>query len=151
MAFISVKSEVCEAYIPLENRVTFLRGDSGAGKTSITETVATRIAGDDSIEVMVPKGYHYTILAGEVAIWSLRILYNTIAILDDQLFSETRKFKDVINCLEHNSNYILVINRALLPYNIYNCGFLLLNRDMDNPKKLIAVQTCDYEIGGAMC
>ena len=114
MLTISLRHTSCNADIPLKRRITYMRGDSGEGKTSIFSCLQ-RAFEESDIQVNVTNGYGYSTMTNDLnaAVSMLQGMRKTILISDDQSIVERREFvKCVKDYLIENDNYLLVINRA---------------------------------------
>lgn len=114
MISISLKHSSCNANIPIKRRITYMRGDSGEGKTSIFSCLQ-RAFEEPEIEVAVSNGYTYATMTNDLntALSMLRSMSKTIIVSDDQSIVERREFiKCVKDHLVQQDNYLLIINRA---------------------------------------
>lgn len=112
--YIEVESEQYRIHIPLERRVTYLRGDSGVGKTTLVNYITSGIIDEDpDIHVEYPTGYNVIILNYLQMADQIKIYENAILIIDDSTQSEETDFSNaVVNYLVKNNLYLLIINRV---------------------------------------
>lgn len=103
-----------EISIPLVSRIMYLRGDSGVGKTTLTELITTYNTGDPDIYVKLPDGFSIEVLVSINNIRSdINTRINTIMIIDDNLGTENPNFsKDLESVLRNNNSYLIIINRV---------------------------------------
>lgn len=125
--FISVKTDKYEIEVPLNGRITYLRGDSGAGKTTFAQLVLSSITdGEDWIKVSTPEGYSPDVLNSTKLIEDIEARPNSIIIIDDNLGTEKANFPKVVsNILRDIDSYIIIINRVDVLYDS-------LSSDMSN-------------------
>lgn len=116
--FIEIKSKKFNINIPLQRRITYLRGDSGVGKTSLVELIRAKIEdGDDSIELNKPDEYNIDILSSLSSSLDIENKRNSILIADDNINTEGIDFSNAVcNCLIKNDLYLLIINRVDLQF-----------------------------------
>lgn len=112
--YISVKSDKYNITIPLERRITYLRGDSGVGKTTFVDYVLAGVMdGDPNVEVSYPDDYSIDILSSLHIAADIRNRNNAILIIDDSTQSENADFSNTVaNVLLRNNLYLLIINRV---------------------------------------
>ena len=114
-AHIGVSAENFNMYVPLERRITFLRGDSGVGKTSFVdyirfilengETANAKLEKPENLEVMIGIGESIKLLVKE--------LKDHIIIIDDTIYSEGIDFTNALmRYVISNNLFILIINRV---------------------------------------
>ena len=116
MVTISLKHASCNADIPIKRRITYMRGDSGEGKTSIFSCLQ-RAFEEPEIDVTVSNGHTYATMTNDLntALSMLRGMSKTVIVSDDQSIVERREFiKCVKDYLIKNDNYLLLINRVNL-------------------------------------
>ena len=102
-------------HIPLERRITFLRGDSGIGKTYLVSLITDAINQPDSplTKEKHSDGYGLSILGSQNMAEEFKAIVKSIVVVDDNERSETKGFEDALkDYLVKNDNYLLIINRA---------------------------------------
>jgi hypothetical protein len=106
--FIEIKDDDTglEWYVPLENRITLLRGDSGYGKT---EMVRILLETPDGVEINT--SLPYVVVTAQTWQSVLTTTQNSIIIFDDLREVETCEFAELLSKTEESRNYILVIGR----------------------------------------
>ena len=112
--YIGVESDQYRIHIPLERRVTYLRGDSGVGKTTFVNYVTAGVIDEDpTIHIEYPTGYNVVVLNYLQMAEQIKIYKNAILIIDDSIQAEDTDFSNaVVNCLLKNNLYLLIINRV---------------------------------------
>lgn len=115
--YIEVKSDEYNIKIPMERRITYLRGDSGVGKSSLVEFIRSAVEDEDtSIILEKTNGYNIDILASLSSTLDIEFKKDSILIIDDNLISEGNNFSNAVsNYLLKNNLYLLIINRVDLP------------------------------------
>lgn len=115
--YIKVESDEYNIEIPMDRRITYLRGDSGVGKSSLVEFIRSAEEDDDeSIKLEYSKGYSIDILASLSSTLDIESKKKSILIIDDNLASEGNNFSNAVNnYLLKNDLYLLIINRVDLP------------------------------------
>lgn len=117
--YISVESDNFNMFVPMERRITFLRGNSGVGKTSFVEYIRFFIENGESdiLKVSYPKGYDIVLGSGNSIKSILRNSRNIILILDDSVYSEGVDFTNALmKYILENNIYLLIINRVDLAF-----------------------------------
>lgn len=106
MYSLEIISEDYQCYIPLERRITVLRGDSGTGKTSFVDIIAMGIPGI-SIKCEI------TCRVVTLTDWELvlRSAESSLLIIDDLELVATSEFCTVISETIDQGNYYLIIAR----------------------------------------
>ena len=108
--FIAIKSKKYNVMIPLERRITFLRGDSGVGKSAFIEYV---LLSDSDVDVLTSTDLEF----------SIQVKCKRIIILDSLISSETIEFGEAVNeYLIKNDLYLLIMSRVEIP----------MSKDRDN-------------------
>ena len=112
--YLRVKSNEYNINIPMERRITYLRGDSGVGKSSLVEFIrSSEEDNDELITVEKPAGYTIDILNSLSSTLDIESKYNSILIIDDNINSEGNNFSNAVNnYLLRNDLYLLIINRV---------------------------------------
>lgn len=106
-----VDYDTCKARIPLERRITYLRGDSGEGKTTVYELLAGY--SPEKTYLKWTSGYSIAFLIGSNTDFSIRNNKKTIFLSDDSILIEYKDFAEAVTqSLAKNNNYILIINRV---------------------------------------
>lgn len=118
-AYIGVLSENFNMYVPLERRITFLRGDSGVGKTSFVDYIRFILENGETFNAKLekPKDFGVMIGIGESIKLLVKELKNHIIIIDDTVYSEGIGFTNAL--MKHvisNNLFILIINRVDLKF-----------------------------------
>lgn len=111
---LDIKSPVYEFYGEFQRRITLIHGDSGVGKSSLTNILENRI---DLPSVTVVCDLDILIASDNN--WSdlMRFNKNALVIFDDLRCVETLEFATVCkNSLVENNLYVIIIGRADLPY-----------------------------------
>ena len=120
--FIAIKSKKYNVMIPLERRITFLRGDSGVGKSAFIEYVLLSDS-DMDIELCKPYGFDVDVLISTDLEFSIQVKCKRIIILDSLISSETIEFGEAVNeYLIKNDLYLLIMSRVEIP----------MSKDRDN-------------------
>ncbi|MBR1816285.1 MAG: hypothetical protein IJ763_06250 [Lachnospiraceae bacterium] len=120
--FIAIKSKKYNVMIPLERRITFLRGDSGVGKSAFIEYVLLSDS-DMDIELCKPDGFDVDVLTSTDLEFSIQVKCKRIIILDSLISSETIEFGEAVNeYLIKNDLYLLIMSRVEIP----------MSKDRDN-------------------
>ena len=112
--YLRVKSNEYNINIPMERRITYLRGDSGVGKYSLVEFIRSAEEDDDDlITVEKPKGYTIDILSSLSSTLDIEGKEDAILIIDDNLNSEGNNFSNAVShYVKENNLYLLIINRV---------------------------------------
>lgn len=144
MVRLQVSSSNYNCDITLERRVTFLRGDSGTGKTGLVDVINEQRAGNLDITVNCEKPVVAIItemISDEIPF--LKSYKNRVLIFDDLLMSELCVFGNtILDIAVKNDLYFLIISRAELgKYEEKELGLdysvnsiLMLDYDKENPK-----------------
>lgn len=120
--FIAIKSKKYNVMIPLKRRITFLRGDSGVGKSAFIEYVLLSDS-DMDIELCKPDGFDVDVLTSTDLEFSIQVKCKRIIILDSLISSETIEFDEAVNeYLIKNDLYLLIMSRVEIP----------MSKDRDN-------------------
>ena len=111
---ISVKTKKFEIEIPINSRITYLRGDSGQGKTAFTDLVRNSILNEDTnVDVKITDGYTPDVLDSTRLVSDIKARGKSIIIIDDNLGTEKPGFpKSIIDTLREIDSYLIVINRV---------------------------------------
>jgi len=116
MNFISIEirddDSGLEWSIPLERRITILRGDSGKGKTEMVRLLQSDVFGvtvESQLPIVVADNNNWQII--------LENTNNSIIILDDVESVATLKFAQLLKKTEDQGNYYLIIGREYLEGN----------------------------------
>lgn len=109
---LRLNTETCRAVIPLQRRITYLRGDSGSGKTTICEEILN-ITITEKYKLEISEGYSVSIQSDLTVLSIIREAHKMLYILDDMYVAETRDFAETIATnIVKNDCYVLIINRA---------------------------------------
>lgn len=118
-AYLGVSSENFNMFVPLERRVTFLRGNSGVGKTSFVDYIRFILENGETnnAKLQKPKDLSVMIGVGESIKILVKELKNHIIIIDDTIYSEGTGFTNaLVKYIIKNNLYILIINRVDLAF-----------------------------------
>ena len=135
MVEITVESKRYNCSLKIKEKVTFIKGDSGVGKTEFTRRISSE---SNANKISVSNGYDLVVLrpdtfrqicqraAGDAtgekrghaleSYWSNRDnfpYYNSIIIVDDEDFVKSRDFSYFFNCDKYN--YYIIISRSKVP------------------------------------
>lgn len=109
--YLKISSNLYNLNIPLERRITFLRGDSGVGKTTLVDMIIASFNGGGDILIDCPMSVEVPSITDSLE--SLKSKKNCLLVYDDSIKTETTEF---ISCLQKylvpNNLYLLIINRA---------------------------------------
>lgn len=83
MLGLRVSSSVYNAVVPIERHITYIRGDSGVGKTSLVNTIISFNNGVQGIKVEFP--YRIEVLQNVPSEDILKAYKNCMLIFDDSL------------------------------------------------------------------
>lgn len=109
MLELSVSSSVYNAVVPIERRITYIRGDSGVGKTSLVNVIIDYNNEVQGIKVDFP--YNIEVLQNVPKEEVLVAYKDCMLVFDDSLSTEINM--SVFNKLcPKNNLYVLVINRV---------------------------------------
>jgi predicted GTPase len=95
--------------IPIDKKLTIVRGDSGVGKSGITNAV---VQGAENVNIDFPLEIVVATHVGWQAL--MRASENTLIIFDDMEEVETREFADILKETASRNNYCLVFSRSRL-------------------------------------
>lgn len=92
--------------IPLERRITIIRGDSGVGKTTLVDLISQSIMG---VQVNCPLD----IIVATETTWQAVMQFNTnsLIIFDDLEIVASAKFASEVKKTSSNNNYYLIFSR----------------------------------------
>lgn len=111
MVNLRVSSNNYKADLSLERRITYIRGDSGSGKTGLVNVINDYNGGDDSIIVDCDR--KISIIS---AIDTLDGYKGKVVFIDDSITTENKKFGcDLAKYLLKNDIYMVIINRVDVP------------------------------------
>lgn len=118
MVELQVSSEIYNFYGKFDRRISYLRGDSGVGKTSMIDLV--RLSDPDVAKVECNK--KVTILDNIDSNEDIFTKTGTLFLMDDLLISEMSSWftPDIPKALVKNDSYLLIINRADIPIHFDN-------------------------------
>lgn len=112
--FITVKTEDYEISIPINKRITYLKGNSSAGKTAFVKLVDAKVSSDDP-DIYLSKPNNLSIeYVSVIGIKTyLEGIKNCIVLLDDNLGTEVPDFHSGIGeLLLKNNLFVVIINRV---------------------------------------
>ena len=113
MVELRVFSSLYCCILSLERRITYVRGDSGAGKTSLLNILDAYENGDPDIRVELNWDRSIYPLVRITRLENLDGFSNSIVFLDDSLFTETEKFGNrIVDKLLEKDIYLVIINRV---------------------------------------
>ncbi len=112
MLELRVSSSVYNAVVPIERRITYIRGDSGVGKTSLVNTITSFNNGVMDIKIEFP--YKIEVLQNVPSEDILRAYKNCMLVFDDVLGMEDVDIGWLSDICESNNLYVLNINRVLM-------------------------------------
>lgn len=112
MVRLAVDSEEYKFSIELERRITFLRGDSGVGKSALVDMISISFSDDGIVNVDCDK--KIAILSNGDEPSRISSEPNRLFILDDLLISEDAHWmrSTLMRDLIKNDSYLLIINRV---------------------------------------
>lgn len=135
MVRITVESKKYNCILDIKEKATFIKGDSGVGKTEFIRRISSE---SNANKVSVSNGYDLVVLRpdtfrricnraskGETGKNRESILerywdakdnfpyYNSIIIIDDEDFVKSKDFSCFFNCDKYN--YYIIINRSKVP------------------------------------
>lgn len=118
MVELRVSSEIYNFYGKFDRRISYLRGDSGVGKTSMIDLV--RLSDPDVAKVECNK--KVTIVDNIDSNEEILTKTGTLFLMDDLLISEMSSWftPDIPKALVKNDSYLLIINRADIPIHFDN-------------------------------
>lgn len=109
--YLRISSNLYNLSIPLEHRITFLRGDSGVGKTTLVDMIIASFNGGGDVLVDCPLSVEVPSITDNLE--SLKEKKDCLLIYDDSVKTETTEF---YSCLQKhlvkNNLYLLIINRS---------------------------------------
>lgn len=112
MLELRVSSSVYNAVVPIERRITYIRGDSGVGKTSLVNAIDSFNSDVQGITVKFP--YRVEVLQNVPSEDILRAYKDCMLVFDDVLGMEDVDIGWLSGICESNNLYILNINRVLM-------------------------------------
>lgn len=112
MLELRVSSSVYNAVVPIERRITYIRGDSGVGKTSLVNAIKSFNSGVQGITVKFP--YSVEVLQSVPSKEILRVYKDCMLVFDDVLGMEDVDIELLTGICESNNLYVLNINRVLM-------------------------------------
>ena len=112
MVEITLDSDTYKCNLVLDRRVTYIRGNSGVGKSTLLDLIRLfNRGGDPSIKVVCDR--KIIILEGIESIESLAGYKKTVIIVDDSVSTEISEFGSrVVPYLIENDIYLVLINRV---------------------------------------
>lgn len=103
---LEIKSPIYNCSIPLERRITIIRGDSGTGKSIIVEMLTANLA---AIEVNSTLDY---VVVNRTTIFTImNTEYSHLIIMDDLEVVASNEFSLLVSQTEARGNYYLIISR----------------------------------------
>lgn len=143
--YIEVQSEIFNMRVPLERRVTYLRGDSGVGKTTFVGLISSALNNEDpSINLLYTEGYSISIVTDLNNLEDIKNRNKSILVLDDTQMSERESFSNVAaNILVQNDLYLLVISRVEMYDSV---GIYKTQKGNYSNKEY----RCDYTVGSIL-
>lgn len=109
MLELRVSSSVYNAVVPIERRITYIRGDSGTGKTSLVNTLIEYSNDVQGIDVVFPLKINVMQSVPEYNV--LKAYRDCMLVFDDTI--STERDMSVFNKLCYTNNlYLVVINRV---------------------------------------
>ncbi len=113
MVELRVFSSLYCCTLSLERRITYIRGDSGIGKTSLLNVLDAYENDDPDIRVELNCDRSIYPLVRITRLENLDGFSNSIVFLDDSLFTETEKFGNrIVDKLLEKDIYLVIINRV---------------------------------------
>ena len=147
-AFIKVESSKCNAYIPLKERITFLRGDSVVGKSSIVSTILEHDENRLNIHVDTTEGYDIFVISSgnSIGVQIIDIARKSILIADSVTFHNMKQFISAIGKLQENDSYLLLISREdILGCYSKGCNVLIASKpDFTSPD--VVIESAKYKL-----
>lgn len=116
MVELQVSSKVYNCILRLERRITYIRGDSGTGKTGLVDIIDDfNNGGDADIDLKCPR--NVVIMTSAPTLDVFTGYKGTVIIIDDRLLTETSNFGNKIaEVVLKNDIYLVIINRVDLMY-----------------------------------
>lgn len=109
MVELQVISDDYRCKIEMERRITYLRGDSGIGKSTLVDYILLGDSAGDAVEVTCNK--HLIVIQDIDSNERFRYEKNTLFILDEPI--ETRfRGNNIEELLIKNDSYMLIISRV---------------------------------------
>lgn len=114
MVNLRVSSNNYKADLSLERRITYIRGDSGSGKTGLVNVINDYNGGDDSIIVDCDR--EIDVINSIRTLDTLDGYKGKVVFIDDSITTENKKFGcDLAKYLLKNDIYMVIINRVDVP------------------------------------
>ena len=112
MVSIKIESPTYNCVLELNNRLTYLRGDSATGKTYLVDCIMNYLnGGDDIIKLYCSR--HVTVMSSLPSIGTFSALSGMVVFYDDRFRLETANPEgDIIKELVKNDAYLVVIDRV---------------------------------------
>lgn len=101
-----IDSDLFKCEIPLDRRITILRGDSGTGKSTIVDLVSGVIP---DVHINCPLETIVTTVDTWVAV--MQSAYDSLLIFDDLEIVSSLKFARFLKQTSENGNYFLIVGR----------------------------------------
>ena len=112
MLELRVSSSVYNAVVPIERRITYIRGDSGVGKTSLVNSI---IDYNNEVQgIIIDFPYNIEVLQNVPKEEVLVAYKDCMLVFDDVLGMEDVDIGWLSGICESNNLYILNINRVLM-------------------------------------
>lgn len=115
MVELQVISDDYRCKIEIERRITYLRGDSGVGKSTLVDYILLGNSAGDAVKVACSK--HLAVIQDIDSNSRIVNEKDTLFILDDPLVIEDEKWfsEAIIKDLIKNDSYMLIISRVDFP------------------------------------
>ena len=112
MVELQVISDDYRCKIEIERRITYLRGDSGVGKSTLVDYILLGNSAGDAVKVACSK--HLAVIQDIDSNSRIVNEKDTLFILDDPLVIEDEKWfsEAIIKDLIKNDSYMLIISRV---------------------------------------
>lgn len=113
MVELKVSSNDFDCDLILERRVTYIRGDSGTGKTGVVDKINAYTEGDTSVSVVCSDGRRAVVLNTITSPTMLDAYKKYVVFFDDLIVTESELFNStIIKSAIENDVYLVVINRV---------------------------------------
>lgn len=148
---ITIQTGTFEFTLKFDRNVSFIRGDSGTGKTYLCELIEQSRIPDSGVTMSVDRDIPIVVmpvntLNSETSIpWNEKFKksINTLFIIDEDCDCLTGNPYNLSKVIKNTSNYYVIISRKLfadIPYSVYNIYELKVTEKVEYSKVLIRNQ-----------